>query len=184
MWVVLGGGYFHKKYTHVFVELEVSFSETLTFTSRGLRICSTSGMNKQTLFALNSSSSSGLWLGFNGGYLARNPDHPQRQASVWSTTHNSLHYDYATRGLATWWNSSVWMPLQWKCFFLKGEWRPGGSHRAENSKCLLKVCTLSISPACPCHQKPTVINSYSKAIEIEIKCSRKSRISSSWGNFL
>lgn len=33
MWVVLGGGYFHKKYTHAFAELEVSFSETLTFTS-------------------------------------------------------------------------------------------------------------------------------------------------------
>lgn len=47
-----------------------------TFTSLRVSICSTSGMNKQTLFNLNSSSNSELWLGFDGGYLAKNPVRP------------------------------------------------------------------------------------------------------------
>lgn len=90
-WVVLGGGYFCKKYTCVFIELEVNFSEILTFTSLRVSICSTSGMNKQTLFSLNSSPNSGLWLGFDWGCLAKNPVHPCRRASAWSTAYNSLH---------------------------------------------------------------------------------------------
>lgn len=72
----LGFGYFYKKHTSVFVELEVNFSELLTFTSLRVSICSTSGMNKQTLFSLNSSLNSGLWLGLDGGYLAKNPVYP------------------------------------------------------------------------------------------------------------